>query len=128
MLKNTIKTHRTNILPLRWISNEISALGSRFLVKAVFLDEDNNYGFRYKLYSNFWKFADFFYSRWGTYYSVDMQAWLKDLKEDMAGEEWDDYDSDGNAYWAYHWHEDPLTGDAWRLKEKDIFETQVDFE
>jgi hypothetical protein len=127
-LASSKKIQKTKIVPLRWFANGISSIGSTCLVKAAFLDEDGDFGFKYRFYSRVWKVANFFYSRWGTYYELDMDEWLKDLKEDMAGAEWDDYDSEGNAYWQYHWNEDPLTGDAWRIKKKDIFETQVDFE
>ena len=27
----------------------------------------------------------------------------------------EDYDEDGRPYWDYLWHEDPQTGDAWRI-------------
>ena len=127
MLKHSTIEHRTKILPLRWVVNYISSVGSTCLVRAADLDEDGDYGFKYRFYSKAWKISDLLSSRWSTLYRIDMDEWLKDLKEDMAGAEWDDYDSEGNAYWQYHWHEDPLTGDAWRIKEKDIFETQVDF-
>lgn len=123
MLKHSIVTHQSPI-PFRWIVNYFGEIGSNFLVKAMYLDEDNNYGFKYRLYSKVWKFTDFFSSRWGTYYNLHIDA----LKEDMSGPEWDDYDSDGYHYWEYDWQEDPVTGDAWRLKKKNIFETQVDFE
>ena len=33
--------------------------------------------------------------------------------------EWDDYDENGIPYWDYFWHEDPITGDAWRLVNKN---------
>lgn len=75
----------------------------------VWLDEDGNNGFRYRAYGKIWKFTDFFYSRWGTYYTLDWDAVMKDI---------DDKSSDGMAYWE-GWNEDPLTGDAWRIKEKD---------
>jgi hypothetical protein len=124
MLKHSTIKHRTKILPLRWVVNYISSIGSTCLVRAAYLDEDGDYGFKYRFYSKAWKFSDLLSSRWSTLYQIDMVAW----KEELAGKGWDDYDSEGNAYWQYHWNEDPLTGDAWRIKEKDIFETQVDFE
>jgi hypothetical protein len=123
-LGSSKKIQKTKIVPLRWFANGISSVGTTCLVKAVYLDEDGDYGLKYRFYSKVWKVANFFYSRWGTYYELDMAAW----KEQMSGPEWGDYDSDGHAYWEDFWNEDPLTGDAWRIKEKDIFETQVDFE
>jgi hypothetical protein len=42
------------------------------------------------------------YELWGTYYTIDMDAWKKDLeqiKADVSGQNWDDYDEDGIAYW-----------------------------
>jgi len=123
-LGSSKKIQKTKIVPLRWFANGISSIGSTCLVKAAYLDEDGDYRFKYRFYSKVWKVANFFYSRWGTYYELDRAAW----KEELAGKGWDDYDSDGHAYWEDFWNEDPLTGDAWRIKEKDIFETQVDFE
>ena len=127
MLKHSKVTHQSPI-PFRWIFNYISSIGSTWLVRAAHLDEMEDYGFKYRFYAKAWKISELLSSRWCTTYTIDMAAYLEDLKIDLAGEEWNDYDSDGNAYWAYHWHVDPVTGDAWRIKEKDIFETQVDFE
>jgi hypothetical protein len=54
------------------------------------------------------------YDWWGTVYKMDLSG----LDLDMNGEGWDDYDKNGIPYWYYFWHEDPITGDAWRLVNK----------
>ena len=117
----SIVNHRSP-RPFRWVVNYISSIGTTCLVKAAYLDEDGDYRFKYRFYSKVWNFTDFFYSRWGTYYELDLAAW----KEQMSGPEWDDYDSDGHAYWEDWWNEDPLTGDAWRLIEKDNYDMLVE--
>ena len=46
-----------------------------------------------------WKYLNKPYEWWGTYYLVDTSAWLDQLKTDVSGQNWDDYDEDGIAYW-----------------------------
>jgi hypothetical protein len=89
------KKQRTRIFPLRWIANALSYPASSCLIRAVNMDEKEEYGWRYKAYSLGWKYLNAPYERWGTYYSINMELW----KEEMSGKSWDDYDEDGVPYW-----------------------------
>jgi len=66
------------------------------------MDEDQEYGWRYKYHAKMYVLLNKPYEKWGTYYTVDMDAWKKELdkmKIDMSGPGWDDYDEDGVPYW-----------------------------
>ena len=66
------------------------------------MDEDEEYGWRYKYHAFMWKYLNKPYEWWGTYYMIDMDAWKKSLdkiKIDMSDSGWDDYDEFGKAYW-----------------------------
>ena len=62
---------------------------------------------------NWYKVFDKPYSKWGTVYKFVGKL------DDLGGSGWDDYDDAGIPYWDYWWHEDPETGDAWRLVNKN---------
>jgi hypothetical protein len=99
-----LKHQKTNILPLRWIGNLCGEYAGNHLVKAIDLDEelDSNLGFRYKYHAKMWVLLNKPYEWWGTYYTIDMDSWKKDLdqiRKDVSGQNWDDYDEDGVAYW-----------------------------
>jgi hypothetical protein len=101
-LRNSKKIQKTKILPLRWIGNISGEFAGNHIVKAVYLDEDGDLGFRYKYHAFMWKYLNKPYEWWGTYYILDMSGWKKDLDQmriDMADEGWDDYDAFGKAYW-----------------------------
>jgi len=87
--------HKTRILPLRWIVNWLNSPATACLVRAVELDEREDYGWRYKMYAFGWKYLNKPYERWGTVYKLDLKAWKKDLSDPG----WDDYDEFGVAYW-----------------------------
>lgn len=104
MINHSTKTERTKIWPLRWIGNFLGGYAGNHLVKAIDLDEelDSNLGLRYKYHAKMWVILNKPYEWWGTYYTIDMDAWKKDLdqmKIDMSDEGWDDYDENGKAYW-----------------------------
>jgi len=93
---------KTRILPLRWIGNFLGEYAGNHLVKCFDYDEDGKYGFAYKYHAKMWKYLNKPYEWWGTYYSIDLDAWKKDLDQmriDMSDEGWDDYDAFGKAYW-----------------------------
>jgi hypothetical protein len=69
------KIEKTRIVPLRLISNWLGEIASGHLVKAVFLDEDGEHGWRYKYHAKMWKYLNKPYEKWGTYYSIDTK-WL----------------------------------------------------
>jgi hypothetical protein len=68
-----LKHQKTNILPLRWIGNICGEFAGNHIVKAVYLDEDNDLGFRYKYHAKMWKYLNKPYTLWGTYYILDIK-------------------------------------------------------
>lgn len=90
-----IKTEKTKILPLRWIGNLFGEFASDHLLKAVYMDDTEDYGLSYKYHAKMYKILNKPYSLWGTYYQVDLES----LKADMEGSGWDDIDEFGKAYW-----------------------------
>lgn len=66
-----IKHEHTKILPLRWFANAVEIPAHYLLGKCLWLDDVENYGFRYKVYS---KISSKLYKavfKWGTYYTMD---------------------------------------------------------
>ena len=70
-LKMSQKINKTKILPLRWFANACSGIAIRSLVKAFDLDEDGNYGYRFKFHSKVWKYLNKPYEKWGTYWVIN---------------------------------------------------------
>lgn len=96
------KMQKTRILPLRWIGNACSYVATNSLVKAFGLQEEDNLGYRFKFHSKIWRYINKPYQWWGTYYMINTDAWkenLDEIKKNVAGQNWDDYDADGVAYW-----------------------------
>lgn len=129
----TTPIHKTKILPLRWFVNKVThpisyyffgkAMGTYLKYEDYFniypefkmpLKDHRKYTFHITLH----KILDKPYQMWGTMYKIDFFDQLNKLDEMAILSAWDDYDEFGNAYWDYDWHEDPATGDAWRLIEK----------
>ena len=77
-LRMSQKINKTKILPLRWFGNACSGIAIRSLVKAMNLDEDGDYGYRFKFHSKIWNYFNKPYERWGTYYTVDTSKWNKE--------------------------------------------------
>ena len=75
------KIQKTNILPLRWVGNLLGTYAGNHLVKAVYLDEYNNFGWHYKYHAKMWKLLNKPYELWGTYYMIDIETWTKDPHE-----------------------------------------------
>lgn len=109
------KIHNTNVLPLRWLANIFGSIANWTILKAAWLDEDQNYGLKYKLYEKIYLRTWPIYSKFGSFYEFSF---------DMSGDGWNDYDSDGVPYWEKYnldWdYEDYETGDAFRIIKKDI--------
>jgi hypothetical protein len=102
MINHSTKIQRTRIWPLRWIGNFLGGYAGNHLVKAFDYDEDGKHGFAYRYHAKMWKYLNKPYEWWGTYYTIDMNGWKKDLeqiKKDVSSQNWDDYDEDGVAYW-----------------------------
>jgi hypothetical protein len=100
----TTEIQKTKIVPLRWIGNFCGEYAGNHLVKAIDLDEslDSQLGLRFKYHAKMWKYLNKPYEWWGTYYQVDIDKWKNEIDQmriDMSGPEWDDYDEDGIAYW-----------------------------
>ena len=45
------------------------------------MDEDEEYGLAYKYHAKMWKYLNKPYERWGTYYTIDMDAWREFLTD-----------------------------------------------
>ena len=73
-LDKSKKIQKTRILPLRWIGNICSDIAIRSLVKAFDLDEQGNYGYRFKFHSNIWHYFNKPYKKWGTFYTVNIKT------------------------------------------------------
>ena len=87
---------------MRWIGNISGEFAGNHLVKCVNMDEDEEFGWRYKYHAKTYKILNKPYEWWGTYYTINMEAWEKDLDQmqiDLSGKEWDDYDEYGIPYW-----------------------------
>jgi hypothetical protein len=67
-LSKITKHQRTRILPLRWIGNACNYRSTESLVKSVRLQEQGNFGYRFKFHCLVWKYLDKPYQWWGTYY------------------------------------------------------------
>jgi hypothetical protein len=100
MIEFSKKENRTNVLPLRWFGNCCEHLAHFFLDKYLYWDHLENINKRAIVWS--WLSSQFYkpYMKWGTFYSVDMDAWKEHLKNDpvldILGS---DYDEDGIPYW-----------------------------
>ena len=119
-----IPEHRTRILPLRYLANYVFHPISMFFFKIGLRANDRiEYDYQYRWYNKFlesfgWKWYKIFdkpYAWWGTIYGLDPE-YVKNLN--LEDSSWDDYDENGIPYWDYFWHNDPETGDGWRLVQK----------
>jgi hypothetical protein len=99
-LKFSNKIHKTKILPLRWIGNLCSEIAGNSIVKAFDLQDQENFGCRFKFHSKVWHYFNKPYTWWGTYYVIDTDAWKIDPDtQDLLGRLGSDYDEDGIPYW-----------------------------
>ena len=100
MIEFSQPIHKTRILPLRWFAHICEAIASPHLSKVVYLDENEDFGWRYKYNAKMWGILYKPYQRWGTTYSIDMDAWKIDLEtQELLGRLGSDYDEDGIPYW-----------------------------
>lgn len=113
---NSIKVNQSKP-PLRWIANLAGEVSGWAILKVVYMDEDNDFGWKYTFYSKVYRLFNPISMKYGTHYKID---W------DMSGKAWDDYDENGVPYWEktgtidpdYEpiWdYEDFETGDAFRI-------------
>lgn len=75
------KIERTKILPLRWIGNALSYPATRSLVKAFDLQDEGDFGYRFKFHSKVWRFLNKPYEWWGTVYQLDLEAYKDKLTD-----------------------------------------------
>ncbi len=68
-----LKHQKTRILPLRWIGNICGEFAGNHIVKAVYMDEDGDWGFLYKYHAFMWKYLNKPYTWWGTCYILDLK-------------------------------------------------------
>jgi hypothetical protein len=123
ILMNELKVNKTNILPLRWFANMCGEIAGWSILKAAYLDEDEHYGWKYKVHSKIYKYTWPVYYKFGTFYEFSF---------DMNGDGWNDYDENGVPYWEKLGTQDldgnPIwdyidnkTGDAFRIiRERKI--------
>ena len=71
-LKNSTRVDQTKILPLRWFASLCNSIATRSLIKAFDLDEQENFGYRFKFHCKVWKYLNKPYEKWGTYYTVNL--------------------------------------------------------
>ena len=119
-----IPEHRTRILPLRYLANYVfHPVSMWFFNMGLRANDKFEYDFseanaldylKEKIGFKVYNILNHPYDWWGTVYKMDLSG----LDLDMSGEDWDDYNEFGIPYWDYLWHEDPITGDAWRLVHK----------
>ena len=111
-IDNTIRVDNSKP-PLRWIANWAGSIAGSAIMRVSYAEEyEKNYGIRYKFDGWLWDTLWPIYSKYGTFYKLDM---------DLSGEGWDDYDADGIPYWEKwtDWDfEDEETGDAFRILYK----------
>jgi hypothetical protein len=112
---NSILEHKSRP-PLRWFANWFGSIASWSILKASWLDEDENYGIKYKIHGKIYKLTWPIYFKYGSFYKMNF---------DMSGPAWDDYDENGVPYWEktgtldpeyFHWdYVDEDTGDAFKV-------------
>ena len=107
LLDNSEIVHKSRP-PLRWVANFFGWIGGWVILKICFLDEDENFGLRYKFYSFIYDLFMPIYFKYGSFYEFNF---------DMSGKGWDDYDENGVPYWEqWHWDFiDEETGDAFKV-------------
>ena len=70
-LKNSIRVDQTRILPLRWFASSCNSIATRSLIKSFDLDEQENFGYRFKFHCKVWKYLNKPYEKWGTYWVIN---------------------------------------------------------
>jgi hypothetical protein len=70
--KMITKHQKTKILPLRIIGNICGGFAGNHLFKAMCLDEDEDYGWRYRYHGKMWRILNKPYERWGTHYILEI--------------------------------------------------------
>ena len=104
------KINKTRIWPLRWLANACGDISGWAIMHVSYLDEEENFGWRYKAYAFIWKITWPVYWRFGTFYEWSF---------DMSGDEWNDYDENGVPYWEKAGFVDPDYEQPWDFVDDD---------
>jgi hypothetical protein len=76
------------------------AIAYPHLTKSIYLDEDENFSWRYKYHAKMWSIFFKPYRKWGTFYTIDLDAWKIDAEtQELLSRLGSDYDEDGVPYW-----------------------------
>jgi hypothetical protein len=59
--------------PLRWIANIFGEIGGWAIMKVAILEEEENFGLRYKLASSMYSIFMPLYMKYGTFYKIDIE-------------------------------------------------------
>ena len=70
-LKSSTRVDQTKILPLRWVATGCNRIATRSLMKAFDLQDEENFGCRFKFHSKVWKYLNKPYEKWGTYWVIN---------------------------------------------------------
>jgi hypothetical protein len=103
MLEDSILQHKSKP-PLRWIANLFGEIGSWAIMHVADLDDQRNFGWRYKIYSKIYGIFMPAYYNYGSFY-IWQPYWERTGTVDP------DYDYD-----EFHWdYIDEETGDAFKV-------------
>jgi hypothetical protein len=95
--------------PLRWVANLFGSISSHCIMNVAWLDEDQNYNWKYNLYSKIYSITFPVYLKYGSFYYMGL---------DMDGKAWDDYDENGIPYWERTGTIDPFY-DVWDFEDEE---------
>ena len=104
------KIQNTKILPLRWFANLCGEVSGFVILKAAYLEENNNFGLRHKVYSFIYSVTWPVYFKFGTFYEYNF---------DMNGDGWNDYDENGIPYWEKTGTIDPDYNKLWNYIDEE---------
>lgn len=77
-----IPEHRTKILPLRWFANFCEKPAHYHLNIALYYDDNNYYGPKFKYHAILSKLLYKPYLRWGTVYNIDLDKFKNSIYDD----------------------------------------------
>jgi hypothetical protein len=79
------RIEKTKIIPLRWISNLFNHIGTPHLIKAFGRPNHGGAdGLKRKYHVFMYKWTDAIYKKWGTVYTIDIDAWDKELDKEAG--------------------------------------------
>ena len=60
--------------PLRWVANLAGEISGWAIWNVAILDEDENFGLKYNIYSKIFSIFNPLYSKYGTYYKIKIET------------------------------------------------------